>query len=424
MIIADVNLIDGTGSPLKELVNVYVKDGLISKLESGEITGSGKIIDSKGKYLIPGLFDCHTHPDPFEENFPRFIHFGVTSILITGCSLCTDDHFATMRERGSQHINPAPRIFHTSQHISMEGRHPSKTYTSSPWRNGSSIFFMEDTAEVKPLLQKLSKQPIVGLKLTIEDGPHPPFVERIPQEFINRLVKEGERVGLEVFAHISDNVELEMAYRAGVQNLLHYTGVDISLPEHQYILDNFSERDVSWVSTLMIDKSFLYPFMTEWLQSPHFIIGLGKDEIERLTSTDRMMRYENRNQSMTGESIFDLDSLITMQVADIKDILANGINMVLGTDVGNDFIAPGYSLHEEMQMMQQGGLDPLTIIKMGTLNAAKMLHVEDSMGSIEEGKYADMVLLNSNPLTDIKKTLDIDMVIKNGMIQQRIENDN
>lgn len=94
--------------------------------------------------------------------------------------------------------------------------------------------------------------------------------------------------------------------------------------------------------------------------------------------------------------------------------------MVLGTDTGNTFIFPGYALHEEMQLMELGGMDPLLIIKLGTLNAAKMMKVDDKLGSIEVGKIADLIVLNENPLASISNTLTIDRVVKNGKIQERI----
>ncbi|HNP08733.1 MAG TPA: amidohydrolase family protein, partial [Cyclobacteriaceae bacterium] len=98
-----------------------------------------------------------------------------------------------------------------------------------------------------------------------------------------------------------------------------------------------------------------------------------------------------------------------------------GLNMVLGTDTGNDFNFPGYSLHEEMQLLELGGMEPLEIIKMGTLNAAKMMNSQDSLGSIETGKIANMILLDKNPLEKMSNTLLINTVIKRGAIQKRIK---
>ena len=112
---------------------------------------------------------------------------------------------------------------------------------------------------------------------------------------------------------------------------------------------------------------------------------------------------------------------MSFQVEDIKTLFENGVNMVLGTDAGNTYNFHGHSLHEEMQLLELGGMKPMDIIKMGTYNAAKMMDTLDELGTIEQGKIADMVLLDKNPLESIKNTLSINTVFKNGIIQQRIE---
>jgi imidazolonepropionase-like amidohydrolase len=101
-------------------------------------------------------------------------------------------------------------------------------------------------------------------------------------------------------------------------------------------------------------------------------------------------------------------------------LIKNGIIFALGTDSGF-FVLPGYSLHEEMQLFELGGMDQLDIIEMTTLNAAKMMHAQDSLGSIENGKIANMILLDKNPLESINNTLAINKVIKRGVIQKRIK---
>ncbi len=79
------------------------------------------------------------------------------------------------------------------------------------------------------------------------------------------------------------------------------------------------------------------------------------------------------------------------------------------------------SLHEEMQLLELGGMEQFDIIKMGTMNAAKMMSAQDSLGSIEVGKIANLVLLDKNPLEGISNTLSINSVIKRGVIQKRIK---
>jgi len=424
LLIKNVNLIDGTGKQLQKDVFVGIREGKIIDIQKNMFGLPKQTIDGTGKYLIPGLFDCHIHTSDYKRDFPRYVHYGVTSVFITGGSLCTNEYYAEMRQRGEQDSIPAPRVFHTSQHFSMEGRHPSKTYASPNWRDGESIFFLKDTLQIESLVQQVAKQPITGIKLTIEDGPHPPFVERMPQEFIKKTVEEATKHSLEVFAHVSDNVELEMGLDAGVQNYVHWTGIDIDFQKDTLILKKLDAIKPSFITTLTIDKGFLYPLFSEWVEAVRKEKVFDESDLAKANDSGYIARSKENirfwEYYFQKEDI-SLTDIASFQVDDIKELQERGINFALGTDTGT-FVLPGYSLHEEMQLFELGGMNQLEIIKMGTLNAAKMMNAQDSLGSIEVGKIADMVLLDKNPLENIENTTSIQTVIKNGVVQKRLNN--
>ncbi|WP_422083061.1 amidohydrolase family protein [Ulvibacterium sp.] len=423
LVISKVNLIDGTGAGLQENVNIRIKGNRIVAIDTDELGQKTHVIDGTGKFLIPGLFDCHVHTSSYERDFPRFIHFGVTSIFITGGGLCTDSYYEEMRNIGNQDSLPAPKVFHTSQHFTMEGRHPVKTYGSSMWQERKTVFFLRDTLQIERLVERVAQQPILGIKLTIEDGPHPPLVERMPQEFINKVQKEADKNGLEVFVHVSDNVELQMAMDANIRNIVHFTGVDLDFQRDDDLVNKIYGDSISWVTTLMLDKSFLYPLHPEWIEEQKIQEVYDKDYFLAMENPGFVFRAESYLmdlQDYMKRDNIELRDVMAFQVEDIQELYKNGVNMVLGTDTGNDFILPGYSLHEEMQLLEMGGMDPMDILKMGTLNAATMMKAADKLGSIETGKIANMVLLDKNPLDSIKNTLEIHMVIKNGVVQKRI----
>ncbi|MEQ8363984.1 MAG: amidohydrolase family protein [Cyclobacteriaceae bacterium] len=424
LIISNVNLIDGTGRDMRSNVNVYIQDGKINAIGTTPVTQSENVIDGTDKYLIPGLFDCHAHTSSYESDFPRFMHYGITNILCPGGSKTTNDYFAKMSALGSQDSLAAPRVFHTSQHFTMEGRHPVKTYPGGSWVEGETVFYLKDTLQIESLVKQVVEYPIVGIKLTIEDGPAPPIVERIPQIFINKVAREAQKNGTQVFAHVSDNTELSMALKAGIKNILHFTGVDLDFENGKALLDSIYNNDLSWVTTLSLDKSFIYPLHEEWIKEIEQINLFNPEEVKQLRNPASLKRA--RQMAMMYKEYFGIDNptlknIIEPQVAEIKVLYENGVNMVLGTDTGNDFIFPGYSLHEEMQLMELGGMPPLTIIKMASFNAAKMLNVLETQGTIEAGKIADMILLSNNPLESISNTLSIEAVFKNGIKQERLD---
>ena len=423
LIISNVGLIDGTGTDLINNINVYIKNNKIYTIDSKKIEQKQNIIDGRGKFLIPGLFDSHVHTSSYKKDFERFIHFGITSIFVTGGSKTTNEFYERLRTLGEQDSIAAPRVFHTSQTMTMEGKHPAKTYGASSWIDGETIFNLRDTLQIESVVNQVSQHPIVGIKLIIEDGPSPPFVDRILQEFVDKVSKEATRNGKEVFAHISDNTELSMVLKANIKNIVHFVGIDLDFENGKQLVDSIYNSDMSWVTTLMLEKSFIYPLYPEWMQRVEDFNVFNIDDIEMLKDSSYIQRAEQyvyMLQNVWGIENPNLKNIIIPYVEEINTLNKNGVNMVLGTDTGNNFIFPGYSLHEEMQLMELGGIKPIDIIKMSSHNAAKMLDVLDTHGTIEVGKYADMILLDENPLKTISNTLSINKVIKNGRIQKRI----
>jgi imidazolonepropionase-like amidohydrolase len=96
-----------------------------------------------------------------------------------------------------------------------------------------------------------------------------------------------------------------------------------------------------------------------------------------------------------------------------------GAPILAGTDIGNPWVTPGFSLHGELALFVEGGMTPLDALRTATLNPARYLATTDSMGSIAGGKVADIVLLEANPLEDIRNTMRIHAVIVNGRVLDR-----
>ena len=417
--ITNVTLIDGTGAPARAGVTVLVRDGRIAAITTGQHRHKAdEVVDGTGRYLIPGLIDAHTHPFPVEDTFPQFIHYGVTSILITGSSVASRENLTYARALSAQNASPSPRVFHTSQHVTMEGRHPVKTYPGPTWVEGETVYYMREAEDAERIVDAVADQPIVGIKVTIEDGPEPPFVEMISVEFVAAVVKAAHARGIEVFAHVSTMEGVRVAEAAGVDHLVHFVGVDIDWEQDQSVIDRLRERDLSWVTTLMIDKMFFYPAHPEWLDDVEATGLFSTEEIERL----RNGRSSEESLAILGDLYGlanpTLSAVIRPQVEDLRELHRQGFNLVVGTDTGNDFVFPGLSLHEELELLAMG-FTPAELIPMATRNAADMLGVLDDVGTLEVGKRADMVLLDQNPLDDIRHTRTIQAVFRDGQRQAR-----
>ena len=114
---------------------------------------------------------------------------------------------------------------------------------------------------------------------------------------------------------------------------------------------------------------------------------------------------------MVVQSFFSFD-----RTRDLRDA---GVKLLAGTDMPQAFVYPGFSLHEELELLVRSGLTPLEALRTATYNPAEFLGALDSLGTVTRGKVADLVLLDADPLTDIRNTRRISLVIANGRVFDR-----
>ena len=186
------------------------------------------------------------------------------------------------------------------------------------------------------------------------------------------------------------------------------------------------ENNISWVTTLNIGNFLEYPFHPEWLDTKEWeVFNIEREELKANQEQAKQMAM-NIITGYLNMELEEWENRVSPTLFDINKLDSLGINIVLGTDPGSvtAYNITGLNVHEEMQNYQKGGMNPLRIIKCATLNAATMLGVQEDYGTLEIGKHANMVILSENPLEDISNTLSIDVVIKNGEIQERITNAN
>ncbi|MEO0553736.1 MAG: amidohydrolase family protein [Bacteroidota bacterium] len=423
--ITNITLINGTGKVVQESKTILIKEGrFLDIIDAKEKCKARSFVDGTGKYVIPGLFDNHVHIGP-EFRWPlvmsQFIHFGITSVLIPGTN---NQKFLQFKERIKEENLIAPHLYHTSLMISMEGKHPAKTY-GDHYVDGVNVHYVKDETSIEPIVSQAVKDAAIAIKVMIEDGPQPPFVTRIPEKYVSLLSAQAHIVGLDFFAHVSDMYEVRAAVNNQADALMHFMGVQIDWENDLEVMQQIVDQNISWVSTAMIGKSFFHPLHQEWLENEHYEV-FSQEQKRYFNDEDGSMKATSTAvlENMFGGAEIPPEAMLKPMMEDIKKLYDMGVNIVVGTDLGGrPYIMPGYSFHEEMQLFELGGFSGEQIIQCATLNAAKMLKVDDDYGSIEKGKVADMVLLKKNPLIDIKNTLSIETVFKRGKVQKRLEDE-
>ena len=411
LIIEDVVLIDGTGRPPVTQASVLVREERIVEIKRGKFTSSqrkdARVISGKHKYLIPGLMDVHVHltgsikvtKEGLREveldkqkgirALHGYLYSGVTSIYDAGN---IPDYILALREQERSGVITSPRIFATGGIVTYPGSHGS----------GPGATTVDDWPEAIPQLDEhIKRQPDI-LKLTLEERGWGlrPMIPKLPLPLMERIIEYYNDHGIRTTAHTPSEIRARQAIFAGIDTLAHPVIVGP-------ITDSFAKlmgaKKIPMATTLTIGENYSrlaeHP---EYLDQALYQAVLTKEEIADLKNKTRQ-EYQDRTWTWWMK-------LMTPVAQDnLRKINAAGGILALGTDQ-----TQGPAVHREMELLAAAGIPALEVIRIATLNGARFLGKEEQLGSIEEGKLADMVLLNADPSQDINNAKNIHMVIKNG----------
>ena len=414
LLIENVTIIDGTGRPPVESASVLIEDDRIRLISRQTIEPADQVqrIDGTGKYLIPGLMDMHIHLQGGVEVTPEglakagndqsrgiralhsYLYAGVTSIFDAGN---TPDYILALRddERSGELISP--RIFATGGIVTYPGSHGGNEFAT----------LVDRWPEAIPALDAhIARSPDV-LKLTFEErgwGARP-MIPLLPVELMQQIIQYYNDRGFRTTAHTSNEYRARQAIFAGIDTLAHPI---IQGP----VTDDFTRlmgaKKIPMVTTLTIGENYSrlaeHP---EYLDGPLYQATLTKEEIETL-KTVRREEYQERKWTWW------MKIMTTIAQENVRKIHDAGGILVAGTDQ-----TTGPALHRELELLADAGITPVDIIRIATLNGAVFLGLEKDLGSIEEGKKADLVLLSADPSLDIRNAGQVTHVIKNGMLIDR-----
>ena len=414
LLIENVTLIDGTGRPSVAGASVLVDGDRISRIARGSIDaprGTNRI-DGSGKFLMPGLMDMHIHLRGSVELTPEglfkvtndrtrgirmlhsYLYSGVTSIYDAGN---VPDYILGLRadERNGDLVSP--RIFATGSIVTYPGSHGSNEF-------GTQV---DDWPEAIPTLDAhIEREPDL-LKLTYEErgwGARE-MIPILPLALMQQIIQYYNERGIRTTVHTSSEYRARQAIFAGVDTLAHPI---IQGPVTEDFARLMGAKKIPMVTTLTIGENYSrlaeHP---EYLDQPLYQATVPAEEIE-LLKTERRQEYQERKWTWW------MQIMTTIAQENLRIINEAGGVLVAGTDQSS-----GPALHRELELMADAGIPASEIVRIATLNGAIFLGKEREMGSIEEGKIADMVLLAADPTEDINNAKEILEVIKGGQIVDR-----
>lgn len=384
-------IIDGSGNEPVDNAVILVRAGRIEAIgasDSVEIPQGAQRIDLAGKSVIPGLINAHGHvgasrgllsgPEYYtEENIldqtVLYARYGVTTVLSLG-----DDGEAGIRVRESQDTAELDR---------------ARLYVAGP------VIAAETPEEARRKVSEAAAMNVDIIKIRVDD-----FLgtrEKMAPEVYQAVIDQAHQEGLRVAAHLFYLEDAKSLLRSGVDFVAHSVRdqeVDAEL------ISLLKERDVCLCPTLTREVStFVYESRPEFFDDPFFLREADQEVLDELQSPERQEELRDNPAVQQYKQALEVAS------RNLKTLADAGVVIAFGTDSGPPGRFQGYFEHMEFDLMSRAGLSPMQILMSATSDAADCLEL-DQIGMLEPGKWADMVVLDEDPLADIRNLRSIHSV--------------
>lgn len=359
----NINVIDMETDGIKEKVTVLIKNGTIQKIGSSTsitIPKEAIKLDATGRYLIPGLFDMHVHLS--HAALKQNLAYGITTV---------------------RNMWGTPKIKNFISEIEDNEIISPTIYSASPGIDGTPPVWpysqvILDSEEAPALVKQLKSEGWNFLKV----------YNRLTPEVYHAIADAAKYENIRFLGHVPLAVPVTDALKKGQASIEHLTGYDQSLGGvrgHQAWIDINKDLIPNLVNSTVESETWNCPTL----------VVLNELSKRNLSESER--KEAETNRFIFVKALFDADA-----------------QLLIGTDAGVQHIEAGSSLHEELQKYVTMGIPPIKTLQIATREAARFLHIEDQVGTITQGKQADLIILNANPLDNIENTLSIEGVMNNG----------
>ena len=393
----------------------------------------GRQIACVGKFILPGYIDTHVHffqsadlftrPDGADFNsvrpytaevawikshlddvFARYLRSGITSVVDVGGPMWNFE----VRKKANATAK-APRIAVAGPLISSVSR--EKLDLGDP-----PIVKIDTPDQAREFVRKLAEQKPDLVKIWyIVDNDHPVDSFR---PIARATIEESHAHNIRVAVHATELETARAAVEEGADVLVHSV---IDKPIDDAFVKLLKDRHVILCPTLVVFERYGRTFSHQLNLTPEEQLWGNPDVISSLDVTkipQDKLPQRVKDALADPKAVLDrIKKTYDVALPNLKKLEDAGVTIAAGTDAGNIGTIHGPTLFREFQLMKQAGLTPMQILQCATVNAAKLFGGETGArtGRLESGCFADLVVLNSNPLDDIKNTSDIDRVIKNGV---------
>ena len=399
-------LIDGTGAAPVADAAVVIRKGLIvaTGLRSKvKIPKGSTVVDAKGKFILPGLWDMHAHFEQVEWG-PIYLAAGVTTVRDCGNEF---EFITAVRDAIAQGRGLGPRLLLAGI---FDGTGPLAL----------GVERVDTVEQARIWVDRYHDAGFQQMKV----------YSSVKLEELKAVADEAHRLGMTVTGHVPEGLNAFQTIEAGQDQINHISyiadimhaplpdnatradrrnaiiNIDLNSPESQKALAFLKDHH-----TVVDPTIALYELFTATTAKPPASFEPGVNKIAAELA-GQVTDVEPPNETSDAR-----EKIFQKQVAIVGALHRGGITIVAGTDQA----VPGHSLHREIELYVQSGFTPMEAIQAATTVPARVMGLDKELGTIETGKRADLVLISGDPLQDIHNTRNVECVITNGTMYHTAE---
>jgi len=400
--ITHVTVIDVVnGVPLRD-VTVAIRDGKIISVGHDAAPAGATIVDGRGKFLIPGLWDMHVHLSwTTGSALPVLIANGVTSVRDLGSHFTEIENWRSLIAAG---VLTGPRILRVGPILNGKSFNQYQLVPGNP-------------DETRGVARALKEVGVDAFKVH----------RRMERDSYFALIDEAKKLGVPVVGHIPMTVTPEEASNAGQQTIEHVATLFEGTFSAQHP-DHLSEAMRAFrahgaeelFATFVKNHTVFDPTLTAyWGIVQYYDPATKPDPRMRYVAASMIKAAAAREKPVVTPADLAEQKAIYNEYREVVR-MANraGVVIITGSDIAAERI-PGFTLQEELALLVDAGLTPMQALQAATINSATVTNRSNELGSVDAGKFADLVLLHADPLADIHNASKIDAVIANGKLLRR-----
>jgi imidazolonepropionase-like amidohydrolase len=372
------------------------------------IPAGAKVVDAKGKTVIPGLINLHGHVGMTEgldqdkahyskalvgANLQQYARYGVTTTYSLG--LDADPTVFGFHGPASSEEPARPTLF-----IAGRGFTGKEGYPAVLKGLGGVPVEVETVEQVRKHIDELAAQKADIVKIWVDD--HLGHYKKIKPEMSKAIIEEAHKQNMRIVAHVFYLADAKMLVEAGIDGLAH------SIRDKEVddaLIKMMKEKNVFSVSTLMREEGVVvYATPPAFLDDPAFTTSFGPDVIKKLKDPEYGKKLKSDPDFPKMQPMFKIAE------TNLKKLSAAGVKLGFGADTGPPGRFHGVFDQLELERMVQAGLTPEQTLRIATLGSAECMKLEKDFGSLEKGKRADFIILDDDPLKSIVNTRKINQV--------------